>query len=634
MHPTGLYLGPNGALDGALDANWDRLANTYEIIPLIRNYEGPVVRSDLLANMLVDNKQRDAHINALVNLAVANLYKGIDIDYRGLDENLRGEFNQFIAALAAKLQEKNKTLSVRVEPAKQVADDRWDTGAYDWQTLGLLADTVKVPAPVDPRAYVPDGQLDALLNYATGQINRYKLQPILSGQSVEQSGNYLLQKKYSDALQPLLGRIKTDLTVVEPGKPLNLALASARPNSGLVYDPNIGTYVYRYQDDQAAARTVWLENAASLSHKLDLLKQYNIQGVTVENLPADGLDADLWRLMRDYQQGRTSPIDSNFAVQWTVKGSDGKQVSQVRPLTDPGVALAAPVARGRRADRGRHRGSRPRRSQGKCSGRHRGNLHAHADSDAGVHAHARGESHAELRPDDDRERAGQRALWPWHRLRQDRRRAGRRDLPHHRQERSRRLVPVQLRRRSARLGLGALRHSHRPDRSAGDRQAGGAGPGGRGGARSQPACGGASAAAPAPRGGGYFRLRHAGRSQRRAHEHHVPSMGNWVKFQVPWKDFEGTKGSNGFPDGWVNEATADGLNIMASIVKAPDWARIRPMARGRRPAGRIRRLCRLRRRVRGPLQRQSPGHRGLERAEPGYRVGPRAAGSACATWNC
>ena len=89
---------------------------------------------------------------------------------------------------------------MRVEPAKQVAEDRWDTGAYDWQTLGLLADTVKVPAPVDPRAYVPDGQLDALLDYATGQINRYKLQPILSGQSIEQSGNYLLQKKYSDAL--------------------------------------------------------------------------------------------------------------------------------------------------------------------------------------------------------------------------------------------------------------------------------------------------------------------------------------------------------------------------------------------------------------------------------------------------
>ena len=60
VHPTGLFLGANSGIDGALDANWDRLASSYEIIPVIRNYEGPIVRSDLLANMLVDAKQRDA----------------------------------------------------------------------------------------------------------------------------------------------------------------------------------------------------------------------------------------------------------------------------------------------------------------------------------------------------------------------------------------------------------------------------------------------------------------------------------------------------------------------------------------------------------------------------------------------
>ena len=54
----------------------------------------------------------------------------------------------------------------------------------------------------------------------------------------------------------------------------------------------------------------------------------------------------------------------------------------------------------------------------------------------------------------------------------------------------------------------------------------------------------------------------------------IPPLGmQWVKFQVPWKEFEGSKGSKGFPDGWVNEAKANGLNVMASIVKAPAWAR-------------------------------------------------------------
>ena len=213
---------------------------------------------------------------------------------------------------------------MRVEPAVQVAEDRWETGPYDWQTLGLLADTVKVPAPQDPNAYIPDGQLDALVRYAVGQINRSKLQISLAARASSRRATICCPRAICDALQPLLGRVAADQTVVEPGKPLNLALVSSKPTSGLVYDPNIGTYVYRYQDDQGNARTVWLENAASLSHKLDLLKKYNLQGFTLENLPADGLDADLWSLMRNYQQGHVQPIENNFVVEWTVKGSDGQ----------------------------------------------------------------------------------------------------------------------------------------------------------------------------------------------------------------------------------------------------------------------------------------------------------------------
>ena len=46
--------------------------------------------------------------------------------------------------------------------------------------------------------------------------------------------------------------------------------------------------------------------------------------------------------MKNYQQGRVQPIENNFVVEWTMTGSDGKAVSQVRPLADSGVAFAAP----------------------------------------------------------------------------------------------------------------------------------------------------------------------------------------------------------------------------------------------------------------------------------------------------
>jgi uncharacterized protein YraI len=346
VHPTGLMLGDNGTLTGSIDPAFDKAGAAYAVVPVIRNYDGPTVRTDLLANMLVDTAQRDAHIAAIADLVLGNSYAGVDIDYRGLDPSVRAEFNQFVKELADKLHAENKTLAVRVEAPTQVADDRWDTGAYDWQALGLLADVVKVPAPVDPRAYVKGGQLEALLNFAVGQVNRYKLEIVLSGRSVEQAGNYLLLTSYNDALQPLMGRIQADPSIVEPGQPLNLALVSTHANSGLVYDPNLGAYVYRYQDDQGLARTVWLENAASLSHKLELINQFGIKGFMVENLPADGLDADLWTMMRDYQQGQAKPIDSNFTVEWTVTGADGQVQSQVRPLSDAKVSLAAPAVPG------------------------------------------------------------------------------------------------------------------------------------------------------------------------------------------------------------------------------------------------------------------------------------------------
>jgi uncharacterized protein YraI len=48
---------------------------------------------------------------------------------------------------------------------------------------------------------------------------------------------------------------------------------------------------------------------------------------------------------------------------------------------------------------------------------------------------------------------------------------------------------------------------------------------------------------------------------------------NWVKFQLPWKHFEGTPGARNWPDDIVNALNSNGINILVSIVKAPDWAR-------------------------------------------------------------
>jgi uncharacterized protein YraI len=48
---------------------------------------------------------------------------------------------------------------------------------------------------------------------------------------------------------------------------------------------------------------------------------------------------------------------------------------------------------------------------------------------------------------------------------------------------------------------------------------------------------------------------------------------NWVKFQLPWLAYEGTQGVRNFPDDIVSALNNNGISILVSIVKAPEWAR-------------------------------------------------------------
>ncbi len=577
VHPTGLQLAADGTITGAIDATFDDLGSSFAVIPVVRNYEGPIVRTDLFNNMLVDANLRATHIDALVNLAVGNLYKGVDIDYKGLDRNLRGEYLQFLNELADKLRAQGKTLSVRVEPASQTAEDRFDTGAYDWPAIGMIADTVKVPAPVDPRAYVTGGQFDALLRYAVGNIDRFKLRILFGGQSTELAGNYLLPKKFEDALQPLMGRIASDTSVVEPGKPLNLALVSTRPTSGLVYDPNIGTYVYRYRDDQGNDRTVWLENAASLNHKLETLQKYNVQGITLETLPGDGLDTDLWPLMRNFQQGALQDIKSNFLVEWTIKDANGQTVSEVLPLATAALSIAAP--------------GQPGALSVEAVLKDRGQVLARVNSDAVAvatytptptptpeftptpspsptpeFAQARAKNNANVRsgPSTAYGRIGQLAAGNTYRV------VGQNndgtwwqlEVGGKQGWVSSDLVDVTGNAEAVAVVEVAPPPTPAPVAAA------------PAAAAPAPAAAAPAKSYPTAPGAFGYGIQIDPWGDRAGAIAATKAMGfNWIKFQLPWKDYEGAPGQRGFPDDAVNQINGAGIKVLLSVVKAPNWAR-------------------------------------------------------------
>ncbi|MFQ5886578.1 MAG: hypothetical protein ACE5II_05015, partial [Anaerolineae bacterium] len=297
VNPQGLFLKDDGTIGGEISER-PGPGDAYILLPTLRNQAGDgIVRSDWTDNMLTNGELRERHVAAIVHLVVQNMYPGIDIDYRGVDPDLRGEFTLFIAALAEQLHDNGKLLTVRVEPPAQIAEGHWDTGAYDWRAIGRAADGLRVPAIRDPEAYVPGGRMEALLRYAVSEVNRYKIRLLLPTRCSDILGDEVTERPYAEALE-LVSEIavREGRRTLSPGQRVTLELPRLRGSRGINLDEEVGAYWYTYVDEKGAEHTLWLENAASIAHKLELAARFNLGGVALQDLLEEGNDERIWEV--------------------------------------------------------------------------------------------------------------------------------------------------------------------------------------------------------------------------------------------------------------------------------------------------------------------------------------------------
>ncbi len=349
LNLVGLYLDSEGGITDELGQIPPEIQNApFSVIPSIRNwYDDGAIRSDLIDNMLIDPNARERHIQQIVDLVQRGGYQGIDIDYRGINPDLDREYTSFLQQLRQALPN-NKQLSVRVELANQVSADTWDTGAYDWQAIGRIADVVKVPTSPDPKAYAPGGQMETMLNWAVGQIKRYKIQLLLSTLSTEQVSGITRNISYQEALNPIGGvAVVDDQNVVSPGQEVDFTLAGLPASTGIQFDSASGTYWFAYLDDNNVQHTVYLENAASIARKLQFVAQYNLRGVAVQNLLNEDNDAQIWSVIRKFLDLVIPPVESRYSVVWRVQNQDGGVIAEeIVDLSNPIYKWTAPEAGG------------------------------------------------------------------------------------------------------------------------------------------------------------------------------------------------------------------------------------------------------------------------------------------------
>lgn len=307
LDATGLYLGDMGAIVGdasrLLGASVTNGAAA--VRPVIRNWgaHGEVNRT-ILRDMLATPEARQAHIANLAQFVEAANFAGLEVDYRGVGAEQREAFADFIAELGAKLAERDRTLTVSVPaPARPDADPAgaFDAPGYNLWRIGQAASRVKLDLSTNPAA-IRGPDLDPMLDWATGLVDRHKLQVVVPTLGLQLDANGRVALIGLEGALERLGPLQADPPLARPGSTVRLAW-SPGVSAASTTDPGASSYAYTYVDDRGIQQTVWLGTAADLKRALERLRAHNIRGVTLRGALQPGNDEGIAQVIDAFVRG-------------------------------------------------------------------------------------------------------------------------------------------------------------------------------------------------------------------------------------------------------------------------------------------------------------------------------------------
>jgi hypothetical protein len=324
VFPTGISVGSDGSLSGALVGGWQTGAG-YAIAPVLRLGDGTN-----LSTLLSNEDLLAAHVQQIQTFVVGDGYNGVVLDYGPLDPADSNAFNAFVGDVAAALDTYSKLVVVAVAEPTAMGGG-YDTHGYDWRALGQTADAVIIPASAHPADLAPEGASSKMLDWATGEISRLKVYLALSSFSAQQTGDGLQLISYQQAVDDLGGiALEEDGDAFDPGTALDFTLGGDVENVGP--DLTTGAYTFNLGDDEQ----VWIVTANAVRVRLDVASAYHIGGLVVDDLLAAGNDPGLETALAEFKAQSASTVPGQLVLQWMVTDDGGQTVhDQVTELGSP-----------------------------------------------------------------------------------------------------------------------------------------------------------------------------------------------------------------------------------------------------------------------------------------------------------
>ena len=195
-------------------------------------------------------------------------YRGLNIDFENVLPADRELYNQFLQESVASLHKEGYFVSTSLAPKISADQKGLLYEAHDYPAHGRIADFVVLMTYEwgyrfgAPRAVSPLNEIRRVLDYAITAIPRNK---ILMG----------FQLYARDWVIPHVQGQEAE--TYSPQEAVNRAI---KYGAAIQYDTVAASPFFRYKDEQGRGHEVWFEDARSAQAKFDLIKQYNLRGVS------------------------------------------------------------------------------------------------------------------------------------------------------------------------------------------------------------------------------------------------------------------------------------------------------------------------------------------------------------------
>ena len=224
--------------------------------------------SDIAHAVFTDQQVQDAAIENIFEALSRRRYAGVNLNIEYVYPYDRESYNQFLRRISGLLHERGWYLTTAIAPKESADQEGLLYTAHDYAAHGRWADWVVLMTYEwgytysAPQAVSPDNRIRRVLDYAVTQM---PVGSILLGMS-NYGYRWRLPWRQGDAA-----------SVISNAAAINLAISAG---AELRYDSTAQAPWFRYTDAAGTRREVWFEDVRSVKARLDLVREYNLAGIS------------------------------------------------------------------------------------------------------------------------------------------------------------------------------------------------------------------------------------------------------------------------------------------------------------------------------------------------------------------